>query len=179
MMVRSVEEEHDVNTRSRLHLPEFMLMAVPILVAVLQVRLVDISNLSRWKGGGFGMYADPHPASARKIWLTDDVPGGASIRLYPIDGRLERAGMQDVGLCRELENISDLAREHRNFPDLKHTAPLCRAVRSFYDQYGADSPIAGILPGDNWRLRTTELRLAADLQHIESRLIGDRPLCKP
>jgi hypothetical protein len=166
-------------SEKKLHLPEFLLIALPIIVAVLQVRLVDTSNLTRWKGGGFGMYAEPHPASARNIWLTDGADAGVCIRLFPLDGRLERAAMQDVGLCRALEALADLARDHRNFPALKRTAPLRSALSHFYEDYGTLPSITGIMPHGDCRLQATELWLSADYHQIESRLIGDRSLCVP
>jgi hypothetical protein len=48
-----------------------LLFVIPIAVAIGQMALSHFSSLNRWKGGGFGMYATPHPRD-QTIWLEYD-----------------------------------------------------------------------------------------------------------
>ena len=45
-----------------------------VLVAIFQLWQVETRGLSRWKGGGFGMYAD-FPFDTRQAWYTFQQPG--------------------------------------------------------------------------------------------------------
>ena len=47
---------------------KWLLISVPISVAVWQLYQSNFSNLTRWKGGGFGMYTDIH-INHRCIWI--------------------------------------------------------------------------------------------------------------
>jgi len=46
----------------------WLLMVLPIGVAVVQLYNSNFSNMTRWKGGGFGMYTDIH-INHRSVWL--------------------------------------------------------------------------------------------------------------
>src|SRR5262245_47688750 len=50
-------------------------------VATVHLGLAEHAGLSRWRGGGFGMYAEPHP-SLTQVWLAAE---GGRRRLGPAD----------------------------------------------------------------------------------------------
>jgi hypothetical protein len=69
-----------------------VIFAIVTFVALVQVVLATSTTLSRWKGGGFGMYSEPHPYDARCLWVELRDPSGATyFRLSPLDRRLDGA----------------------------------------------------------------------------------------
>lgn len=98
-------------------LPTVLLLAV----AVTQVGLVKVADLSPWKGGGFGMFATTDGGSFRYVRLFVDAPGRseemnvttslemAAVRaqLFPSTRFLTRLG-EAVG-ARELRQGRDVA----------------------------------------------------------------------
>ena len=49
----------------------WLVPALLVVVGVVQVALAEGGAVSRWRGGGFGMYADHHP-NAHRVWLVDE-----------------------------------------------------------------------------------------------------------
>ncbi len=81
--------------------------------------------LSPWKGGGFGMYTDPH-ADSRTVWLEMRSGGElAQIRLYPENAII--VNWQD-GISLKggqfLQNITDKAAKLRYYPTTKDADEL-------------------------------------------------------
>jgi hypothetical protein len=58
-----------------------VLVALVIGNAAMQFYQTRTSPLIAWKGGGFGMYTEPH-ATARAVWITFG-SDGAALRLWP------------------------------------------------------------------------------------------------
>lgn len=58
-----------------------------VVVALAQFNAVLQEGQSRWRGGGFGMYADFHP-NTRSVWLRRD---GGQLDRIAIDGPCEEA----------------------------------------------------------------------------------------
>jgi hypothetical protein len=68
------------------------IFATVTVVALVQVVLSTSTTFSRWKGGGFGMYSEPHPLGSRCLWVElRDPNGSTSLRLSPIDSGLDSA----------------------------------------------------------------------------------------
>ena len=61
------------------------ILALMVTIASIQVVMANNGLISRWKGGGFGMYTDPHPHANRQVWLHIQHPDGTMsfARLQP------------------------------------------------------------------------------------------------
>ena len=81
-------EQRDVTRRRLCELS--VIFTIAALVALVQVVLTTLTTFSRWKGGGFGMYAEPAPLNSRSLWIELRAPSGATnLRLFPLDSRLD------------------------------------------------------------------------------------------
>ena len=93
-------------------------LAVPlILIAVALVQMVRVftAGQSRWRGGGFGMYAELHP-NATQIWLFESGSTGAAPTLL---SESERAPTGDrVARCKRLRSTECLRQIARGLPAL-------------------------------------------------------------
>ncbi len=93
-----------------------VLVVLIVVVAAIQTYLSHTTILSPWKGGGFGMYAAPHPTQLRSIHFQ---VRGETIRIVPRDAErasheweiLERHANLLLGFPseRRLRNLSALA----------------------------------------------------------------------
>ncbi|MEM9399782.1 MAG: hypothetical protein AAF984_06200 [Verrucomicrobiota bacterium] len=90
-----------------------------LLVATSQFILCKTSPLSPWKGGGYGMYTQPPPISARTVWLKLSQHGKATFyRIQPLDSRIEKALAQLSDTERHiLEEFSRYGRRMSIFPN--------------------------------------------------------------
>lgn len=87
------------------------------LVATLQLILVHTASLSRWEGGGFGMYSELPPHSRHVEIDADDSP--VHLRLpaeatSALERRIDR--FKVIPSERNLESIAALLREHAVAP---------------------------------------------------------------
>ena len=72
-----------------------------LLVAFSQLIIWKGKSYSKWKGGGFGMYTEPHPLSHRVAWLNASHDGRKEkIRIYPFDSQ-SRKSLKKLSLCEE------------------------------------------------------------------------------
>lgn len=63
----------------------WLLLIVPVAVIAVQLCFSNFSNLTRWKGGGFGMYTDIH-IQHRSVWLKVEFPDTITyIKIQPVD----------------------------------------------------------------------------------------------
>ena len=127
----------------------WLLPLVLILVASHQVWLASTSNLSSWKGGGFGMFATVDPSSFRAVRGSFDTPEGPiPFDVYALD---------DLGGA-----IQKTFQNARALPDQRRLRPLAELVtRSRWQVVGGvaqhqellptsdDSPILVPGPGDD------------------------------
>jgi len=153
----------------------YALPAVAVLVALLQLFLVSTSDLSRWKGGGFGMYADPHPNSARQAWLEAESPDGTvALRLYPRDDRLawRAIGSSARRVVRDLERI---AREGRNFPSRIDPAGVSGRLR-YLRRTDVEGRLGDLLRSGTVHLKFVEVAIGADRSSIAPRVLYDHRL---
>lgn len=72
-------------------------MIAPLLcfaLAAMQFIASRVTDLSPWRGGGYGMYTEPHPVTCRTVWLSllDDEKE-IYYRIYPTDSRLHISSM--------------------------------------------------------------------------------------
>ncbi len=82
----------------------YLVPVVLVCVAATQLGFVELRGLTRWKGGGFGMYSDPHP-DLREVWLELERASGP-FRYRPQRGTAEHAASVE---CRTWASESCLA----------------------------------------------------------------------
>lgn len=156
---------------------EILLISLPVLIAAVQIYLSSTSNLTSWRGGGFGMYTEPHPLVSRFIWMEgvgrDSL---VAVRLYPLDERLQARFVRRSGIKIALEHLKSVARESREFPAIANRKKMEAEWLWFLDHYGDDPTIQSLFPVSSLRLKVVEIWLSPDFHSLESRLISDREL---
>jgi len=64
---------------------KWILFVVPVLIACVQLYFSNFSNLTRWKGGGFGMYTDIH-IYHRTVWIVaESADSTKKIKIHPVE----------------------------------------------------------------------------------------------
>jgi len=148
-------------------------------VAVTQLALTACCDLTSWRGGGFGMYSDPHPKNSRYVWLVGHGRDGEerAVRLSPLDDRLRarrtRASYQYAGW---LKRVEQRAYRGKNFPVQLDDQTIAKYVRALLKKYGDDTVIKAVFPVSNLELRIVEVFIAPDYESIESRTLVTRKL---
>jgi hypothetical protein len=90
------------------------LYAVPIFIASLQIFHSNFSDLTRWKGGGFGMYTEMYPEN-RSIWLvTQSTDSTLATKIYPIS--LQLRGQLDPPMREVYRQMRPEVRNLLHFP---------------------------------------------------------------
>ena len=150
-----------------LRILEYSVILIPILVAVSQFFLYKNTNLTLWKGGGFGMYSDPHPAVSRHIWLTGESAGTKTYyRLLPLDERLDIRRIPSWKLRDSLYDLADHAWDMRNFPELVSRKDLSEAYACMLLAWTNAPTETAILPRASAKLILTELRITPDFKYV-------------
>ena len=158
----------------------YLFLSVPIAVAVTQLALTACCDLTSWRGGGFGMYSDPHPKVSRYVWLVGesrDGDGEAAVRLSPLDDRLRGRRTRDsYRYAGWLKRIEQIAYRGKNFPVQLDDAAIATRIRALLAKYGDDSVIEAVFPYKDLELRLIEVYLAPDYRSVESRTLLERRL---
>ena len=89
----------------------WVLPAVALVVALAQLNATRSTTLTRWRGGGFGMYSELHP-SRRQLWVVEQgSPRALDLQALEPGCRLrarsclrwpERGCLCDVAACADL-----------------------------------------------------------------------------
>lgn len=122
-----------------------VLMAVVTAIAVAQFASSLLTEQSRWKGGGFGMYTEPHPIK-RKIWLVLETDAGTRpVPVWPAPRWVQRqiSGPQGEHVARLLDEaylFATSASETRK-ADLLDAARAIDWAMSGEDRPSADGTI--------------------------------------
>ena len=62
---------------------------IALIIAITQFVLSSNFTLTRWEGGGFGMYSEPNPNNSRIVGISIKNPDGEiNLRLNPPDNKL-------------------------------------------------------------------------------------------
>lgn len=65
-----------------MRISKLFLVLLPVVVAGFQIWFSNTSNLTRWKGGGFGMYTGMHPNN-RSVWI--NLPDANGSHYFRVD----------------------------------------------------------------------------------------------
>jgi len=123
---------------------EFILIVIVLAVIGVQIYHSQVNNLSQWKGGGFGMYADPHPLTHRTVWL-EGIQNGRDrkIRIFP-----EGPALDSEALSFEIKQASQIAFQDVwksiYYPEMYNWDRLNRKIRVLINTYSGDSLISAI-----------------------------------
>jgi hypothetical protein len=115
------------------------------------------TTLTPWKGGGFGMYTEPH-ADGRTVWLEmQGASGVVQMRVYP-ENEIIRAWIDGVSLGggKALSAISNQAAGLRHFPDDKKANAL---VQSAAHIGWLDQITGGIKPKEGATFKPEDIRV--------------------
>ena len=157
--------------RSRL-----LLLGCAWFVALLQLYFVSAADLTRWRGGGFGMYSDPHPNLARRVWLVGQGQGRElAVRLWPLDERLKEAAEENWRFRESLERLQKVAGRARNFPSMRGTGTL-RAQVDVFLKDGNNPTLPDYFPRTDLRRVVVELKISNDWSTIDRKFIAEDPL---
>lgn len=158
---------------------EALLLLLPMVVALVQITLVSTSDLTRWRGGGFGMYSDTHPMTSRRLWLEGQAASGspAALRIYPVDQRLREVEHRSSRLRRDVDDLRYFARVHRNFPSLRSKNDLEATFHRFLENHGDHEVVQDVVPRTDVKLKVVEVALASDLSTLEPTIISEFDLC--
>ncbi len=121
-MRSGVTVENKFSDRLGRFFPPVRLLVYALAIVVGAVTLGQVVNsnqttLTSWKGGGFGMYTDPHPNN-RIVWLVVESPDAVrQIRLMPNSERLfdERTRL-DPAIEPDFREVQLLANDMRTYP---------------------------------------------------------------
>lgn len=86
---------------------------LPLVIVARHTYLISTTSLTRWKGGGFGMYTEPHPV-LRSLWAKDTLDKWRLI--YPLKKEDARK-LPEEALARFRESAHDLRRAIYNPPE--------------------------------------------------------------
>jgi len=155
--------------RSSRPIAEWLLLAVPVVVAAVQVFLSTTSDLTTWRGGGFGMYSDAHPNQSRNIWLTGEREGEPrAVRVFPLDERIRYGAMRAGPLTRALADVRREARRVRNFPSAASGEGLVEEVRELLEEHGAEPVVAELFPREGFGLTVMEVAITPDFEALRA-----------
>ena len=155
---------------------EYIVVSLPILIALLHLVMIQSSSQTRWKGGGFGMYADPHPNSYRVVWLVGESEDGeeAAFSLEPFDRRVNHRRIDAPSRRVALRVLHDVAEDSKNFPELINAElintqlRLLRATASDDDEL---QRVLELLPRNDVRLRVSEISINEQYTALEAKPI--------
>ena len=160
-----------------LKLLEYSVIVIPILVALSQFVLYKTSDLTLWKGGGFGMYSTPHPVTSRHAWLIGETDGEPTFyRMHHLDERLNLDQLKDESLKSCLQDFVAEAKYMRYFPSFGKKREMKERYKRLLSLIDADSEEQKILPREYTKLVVTELRLTPDFKRIEMESVYEHPL---
>ena len=160
---------------------EYVVVAIPVLIAALHIPLVETSSQTRWKGGGFGMYSDPHPNSYRVVWLAGESEDGESraFALEPFDDRVRRSRIQTRSKRKALRELHEIAEHGKNFPAFIDRNALAKLLRSLGRQSSDDEELdraLELLPRRDVRLRVMEIEINPEYSALETKQVYEAPV---
>ena len=109
--------------KSRIWLIAYIFMGLITLNVGIQMYTHQTTALTPWKGGGFGMYTEPH-SDSRYVWIRingvdqNGKESFADVRLHPKAGfMIQWQNAVSRGGSRSLQNLSNKANSLRFFPN--------------------------------------------------------------
>jgi hypothetical protein len=147
---------------------QYSVIIIPVLVALSQFVLYKTTDLTLWKGGGFGMYSNPHPATSRNVWIVGETSGtNTYYRLHTLDFRLKIPQIENRELRDSLYDLAEYARKMRYFPSLINKQNLSTSYTRLLQELEGEPQETSMIPRESAKLIVTEISLTPDYQYIE------------
>ncbi|PIK14204.1 hypothetical protein [Halobacteriovorax sp. JY17] len=93
----------------------YLIPMVALVVGVIQWSLVETTLLSRWKGGGFGMYTELHPNVARTSWVSFQVNN----KSYKMRGKDIKEALKESQIFGPRTDLA-ISHLYNNLKDLRY-----------------------------------------------------------
>ncbi|MEM9061711.1 MAG: hypothetical protein AAGD13_14720 [Pseudomonadota bacterium] len=133
------------------------IVLVADIVAVVQFSQSVFGPQTRWKGGGFGMYTEPHPYR-RFAWLilTDETGQEYRQRIWPLPREIRDAASASAdGALEDLKHLETLAYRRAASGDVALDQAILDAARKIPWQANGDS----LTPGSGEPVSETQSRI--------------------
>lgn len=103
---------------------------IALIIAITQFVLSSNFTLTRWEGGGFGMYSEPNPNSSRIVGISIKNPDGElNLRLNPPDKKLSNYIKKMKGKTRDdWDKLIEDSDRIRRFPKYALTDEYIRKI---------------------------------------------------
>ena len=155
---------------------EYAVIIIPLILGAFQIYFSKSDNLSAWRGGGFGMYTEPHPVKSRVAFLiTQSESSTNCIRVYPIDPRLAGDSSINKKYLNQLKGISGIAANRISFPSRMDLERIRQKLKSIRDGSNLQNDIFN--PTDTVVVQVLEIGISNDYSSVEQRKIFDAKLC--
>ena len=154
----------------------YVFLAFPLIIAGIQFYFHVTSDLVSWRGGGFGMYSDPHTNSSRYLWIVGSKNNETlGIRLSPIDERLIVKECGEDQFYDDSREFDDIAWKYLNFPSGKDRKPLREYYLWYLDEYKDKQIVRDLFPIDSLRFIVMQQSIAPGFKKIESIQLTNLP----
>lgn len=155
---------------------EYSVIVIPLIVGAFQIYFSKSDNLSAWRGGGFGMYTEPHPVKSRVAFLINQSESSNNwIQVYPIDPRLEGDSSINKDYLKHLRAISGIAANRISFPSRVDLERIKQELISIHDGSNLQNDV--FTPTDTIMLQVLEIGISSDYLSVVQRKIYDVKLC--
>jgi len=103
---------------------------IALIIAITQFVLSSNFTLTRWEGGGFGMYSEPNPNSSRIVGISIKNPDREiNLRLYPPENKLFSYIKKMKGKKRDdWDKLIEDSERIRRFPKYALTDEFIRKI---------------------------------------------------
>jgi hypothetical protein len=139
-------------------------------MAAIQFYFYAFGGLTSWKGGGFGMYSDPHPKDSRIIWLVGMRDGKqTAFRINPWDPKTNYDSIAQKPVADLLFQLETSGYYNRNFPDLMSFYISPFFISSLKEQI-RDEPTLKHFPIDNIEIQLYQIEIDKSYKYLEAKL---------
>lgn len=156
------------------------LLAISVAANVLsQAYTHKTTPLLAWKGGGFGMYTEPH-VEDRSLWVTfAGTQGAASVRLWPQSAEFAawqaKGGLRGTAFLRNMTRASERVLYYPRAKNSNDLISLAARVRWPEDLVGDVMPMEGkVFRPENITLTVYEIRYDVRAQTVTRTVVFEQ-----
>jgi len=155
---------------------EYAVIVVPLTIGAFQIYFSKADTLSSWRGGGFGMYTEPHPVKSRVAFLINYSDGtGSWIRAYPLEERLKGDTSINKTYLNQLRGISGTIANRISFPSRIDEEKLERGLEKIRNETSLQNSV--FYPADTITLQVLEIDISSENESIVQTVIYEGLLC--